>query len=507
DILDLQSHGLLGPGTDSVAQPMFGSRTSNEIHPMVARRVLDLLWYLCRTHSRATHEMLTVGPAEAIPAPAMATALPQGAIDSPSQGRSGGGKGKGKGKGRGSRGRSSGHPERAGSVAMDVEDENMFSFGRAGAGEGSAAPLSPPPVRGVLLEQLIDLLGRPLYTMSGPNLDELLQLIEVLVSPLANLKNSEDQAQATSGEAKPGEEEEKEGGTRDSAAQEGVGSTPSGPTEPRTPAPPTPAPATVRDGDGVMEGGEQGGGGAVGGPSPAPQSKHELIPIPKPVVAPERLHLVCSVLRLDICSDPVFQRLGNVVRNLSRVSENKLTLLKELVSVAKTLGSASTNDLQALGRRVAEVKRQQAEAHRVVEEAEAEEASEASTGKKGSAPASQKKGKGKASSLLEQSRPLQQRPGGAVGAPPVIIMLTSADNELKLLRVLQTLHSLASKEEASVRADVLESILGNLALDALWDALSSCLSVVSVLEGVADEDDTLLEEDQGVGGGSGAQGA
>lgn len=41
---------------------------------------------------------------------------------------------------------------------------------------------------GVLLEQLMDLLDRPLYTMSGPDLDELLQLIEVLVAPLANLK-------------------------------------------------------------------------------------------------------------------------------------------------------------------------------------------------------------------------------------------------------------------------------------------------------------------------------
>lgn len=42
--------------------------------------------------------------------------------------------------------------------------------------------------RGVLLEQLVDLLDRPLYTMSGPNLDDLLQLIEVLVTPLAHLK-------------------------------------------------------------------------------------------------------------------------------------------------------------------------------------------------------------------------------------------------------------------------------------------------------------------------------
>lgn len=34
----------------------------------------------------------------------------------------------------------------------------------------------------------MDLLDRPLYTMSGPDLNELLQLIEVLVQPLSNLK-------------------------------------------------------------------------------------------------------------------------------------------------------------------------------------------------------------------------------------------------------------------------------------------------------------------------------
>lgn len=55
----------------------------------------------------------------------------------------------------------------------------------AGAAAGGSAD-------GVLLEQLMDLLDRPLYTMSGPDLDELLQVIEVLVAPLANLKQVRD---------------------------------------------------------------------------------------------------------------------------------------------------------------------------------------------------------------------------------------------------------------------------------------------------------------------------
>lgn len=52
------------------------------------------------------------------------------------------------------------------------------------------------------------------------------------------------------------------------------------------------------------------------------------------------------------------QRVGNVVSNLSRVPENRVTLLKELVSVARSLGSVSTHDLQSLGRQMEAVKRE-----------------------------------------------------------------------------------------------------------------------------------------------------
>ncbi|CAN0174239.1 unnamed protein product, partial [Ectocarpus fasciculatus] len=65
---------------------------------------------------------------------------------------------------------------------MDVAGDDS---GTGAASGGGAAAVRPD---GVLLEQLMDLLDRPLYTMSGPDLDELLQLIEVLVAPLANLK-------------------------------------------------------------------------------------------------------------------------------------------------------------------------------------------------------------------------------------------------------------------------------------------------------------------------------
>lgn len=62
---------LLGPASDSTVQPMFATARSGSgagdgeitVHPMVARRGLDFLWYLCKTSSRVTYDMLTVGPA------------------------------------------------------------------------------------------------------------------------------------------------------------------------------------------------------------------------------------------------------------------------------------------------------------------------------------------------------------------------------------------------------------------------------------------------------------
>lgn len=63
---------LLGPASDSTAQPTFtaaagpGGRGGDDtfvVHPIVARRGLDFLWYLCKTSSRVTYDILTAGPA------------------------------------------------------------------------------------------------------------------------------------------------------------------------------------------------------------------------------------------------------------------------------------------------------------------------------------------------------------------------------------------------------------------------------------------------------------
>lgn len=46
-----------------------------------------------------------------------------------------------------------------------------------------------------------------------------------------------------------------------------------------------------------------------------------------------------------------------MVSNLSKVPENRTTLLKELVSVAKSLCAVSTHDLQSLGHQLDAAKR------------------------------------------------------------------------------------------------------------------------------------------------------
>lgn len=120
---DFPPRRLLGPASDSTAQPTFAAAATSrrgggvgrggedgwqEIHPVVARRGLDFLWYLCKASFRVTHDMLTVGPAGG-----------EGELGAP--GGSGGGKGgamvvgvgspvaeakgsSGKGKGKGRRG-------------------------------------------------------------------------------------------------------------------------------------------------------------------------------------------------------------------------------------------------------------------------------------------------------------------------------------------------------------------------------------------------------------------
>ncbi|CAN0568929.1 unnamed protein product, partial [Ectocarpus sp. 12 AP-2014] len=185
----------------------------------------------------------------------------------------------------------------------------------------------------------MDLLDRPLYTMSGPDLDELLQLIEVLVAPLANLK-----------ETPPPAVEEAAGGAAAAAAAAGGGG---GTGESGSPAVEEESKMEVDSPLPPAAAGRPAGAGAA----TVTSEKYEWVKVPAPVVQHERLRLLCSVLRLEACSDNSFQRVGTVVSNLSKVPENRMTLLKELVSVAKSLGAVSTHDLQSLEQQLDVAKR------------------------------------------------------------------------------------------------------------------------------------------------------
>ena len=85
-----------------------------EIHPVVARRGLDFLWYLCKTSFRVTYDMLTVGPAEG--GDDLALAPGGGVVEGGARGSSGKGKGKGR---RGGSGKAKGKAVEA----MDVAGE------------------------------------------------------------------------------------------------------------------------------------------------------------------------------------------------------------------------------------------------------------------------------------------------------------------------------------------------------------------------------------------------
>lgn len=94
--------------------------------------------------------------------------------------------------------------------------------------------------------------------------------------------------------------------------------------------------------------------------APAPRTagslpRHELPLTPSP--PPDQLEYYPPPPFVVLVLVLVLQRVGTVVSNLSKVPENRMTLLKELVSVAKSLGAVSTHDLQLLGQQLDVAKR------------------------------------------------------------------------------------------------------------------------------------------------------
>jgi len=192
----------------------------------------------------------------------------------------------------------------------------------------------------------------------------------------------------------------------------------------------------------------------------------EWVEVPKTIVSPEKIHLLCSTLRLESCKDGVFTKVNNIVRRLCKVSENRECILRELASVAQTLGVDAVRDLRALRIRLNNAM----ELHQ---------------------------------DYLNSAKTADT---SATSIPSTTVTLSTSSSELKLLRVLQTLHSLCAvvpNESTNKRHDgglivreELVPLLQSINLVPVWDQLTACLHTVSILEGVSNEsDDTESESD------------
>jgi len=191
----------------------------------------------------------------------------------------------------------------------------------------------------------------------------------------------------------------------------------------------------------------------------AASSGKEFVSIPKVTVSPTMLKLLCSVLRFESCKDALFSKVNNITSRLSRVESNRKYLLNELASVAHELGNDAIRDLRSLRIRL------------------------------------------DAAVEVSNSAASTVAPGVSKGGTPSsAVTLSTNAIELKLLRVLQLLHSLCfnlngtntkRSDEIPCASDELVSIYKKINLDALWDYLDGCLGTVSVLEGV-----TKLAEEQ-----------
>jgi hypothetical protein len=137
-------------------------------------------------------------------------------------------------------------------------------------------------------DKLLDLLEKPRYVKSSTNLEQLLNLIEIMVSPLSLLP-------------KPGDEEHE---------------------------------ISERDIDAAAASGK------------------EWVDAPRIVVSQSRLQLLCSILRMESCRDAAFTKVNSITRRLCRVEANRGYILGELGAVAQSLATDAIRDLRTLNIRM-----------------------------------------------------------------------------------------------------------------------------------------------------------
>ena len=206
----------------------------------------------------------------------------------------------------------------------------------------------------------------------------------------------------------------------------------------------------------------------------------EWIKVPKVVVSKRRLHLLCSVLRHESCKESSFMKVNTLTRRLSRIEANRECILGELALVAQGLGADAIRDIKSISIRLSAAAKLHQEKLQM--------------------------SKSEANSVMPTSASNSTSDNDFVAsAPSSAVSLSTSSSELKLLRVLQTLHSLCGEytQEETAKSDEGNSpefvaLLQNLDLESLWDELSTCLRTVSVLEGVAqteDLEDSELDND------------
>jgi len=189
----------------------------------------------------------------------------------------------------------------------------------------------------------------------------------------------------------------------------------------------------------------------------ASAAKKEWIGVPCPIVSQKRLESLCSVLRLESCKDSSFQKVNIVARRLCRVKANRANILHELASVAQGLGTDALRDIKALQIQLNEAARKYQ--HMSVQKE-------------------------------HKSRLI----------PASAVTLSSSSSEIKLLRVLQTLHTLCgdfddnNKKSDGGISQELNNLFNNIDLHSLWFELTSCLRLVHILEGVSGDVDEKYDE-------------
>ena len=195
----------------------------------------------------------------------------------------------------------------------------------------------------------------------------------------------------------------------------------------------------------------------------------ESIDIPRSIVSQQRLHLLCSTLRMESCKDASFAKVSNIAKRLCKVEANRNCILRELASVAQSLGIDAICDLKSLSISLNDAAKVHKQQTNVPHEGTGDIVSNAD----------------------ESPRPSRINLNGTSSSA---VTLSTSSSELKLLRVLQTLHNLCG-ESQNKKSDgltsmnkELDSLFQDINLESLWEQLTSCLRVVSVLEGVAEID-------------------